>query len=88
MIHLGYGLGAIFVNLLVRPFLGDENLRLNNTASFVSVSSNSNIKIPYSIITGLCFLIGVGHLIYSIYAKKNSRKKLTIQEVCFFLQKL
>ncbi len=92
MVYLGYGVGAIFANLLVRPFLGNENppLKYNITTSpylyssfpsSIAVPSNSNIKIPYSVTAVLCFLVGVEHLIFFICAKKNRWDKLEIQEV-------
>ncbi|CAF1426946.1 unnamed protein product [Adineta steineri] len=55
IVHLGYGFGAIFANLLVRPFLNNEQ---ENSQLF-----NKTIRIPY-IITGLlCFVISIGHFI-------------------------
>jgi hypothetical protein len=92
IVYLGYGFGAIFANLLVRPFLGSENppLTYNITGSpylyssfpsSIAVPSNSNIKIPYSVTAVLCFLVGVQHLILFMCAEKNRRDKLKIQEV-------
>jgi len=95
MVFLGYGLGAIFVNLLVRPFLGNESPPMKNITTFsymnssfsspIVVPSNSNIQIPYFITAGLCFLIGIGHFIFFIFAMKNRRDRLKIQRVSLVL---
>ncbi len=85
MVHLGYGFGAIFANFLVRPFLGSENLQLNNltgSSSLMAVPLNSNIQIPYTISAILCFLVGIGHLLFFIRTEKSRREKIEIKQVC------
>ncbi|UJR06716.1 hypothetical protein I4U23_011003 [Adineta vaga] len=69
-VHLGYGLGAIFINLLVRPFITKK----------ASSSDNPNIIIPYSVAAGLCFLISLGHLIFYIVKVTHRRQKVQVQE--------
>jgi len=84
-VHLGYGLGAVFTNLLVRPFIAQKvlsinvtnNQGLNSTLSMV----NPNIVIPYSITAILCFLIAVGHLFFYVPELRNRRQKLQVQQV-------
>jgi fucose permease len=84
-VHLGYGLGAVFTNLLVRPFIAQKvlsinvtnNEGLNSTLSMV----NPNIVIPYSITAILCFLIAVGHLFFYVPELRNRRQKLQVQQV-------
>ena len=75
LVRLGYGLGAIFVNLLVRPFLTES------ISSNIETETKANIFIPYSITAGLCVLIAVGHLLLFIRALKNERDKLEIRKV-------
>jgi len=90
MVHLGYGFGAIFANLLVRPFLSNEDSYVNgnescqyNSTSSLSICSplNSNIQVPYLISGSLCFLIGIGHLIFFIQNKINKSNKAEIEQV-------
>lgn len=63
VVHLGYGFGAVFTNLLVRPFL--------------SQGSQSDIRIPYSIISIICFIITIGHLFFAI--REHQMKKNALQ---------
>ncbi|CAF1039835.1 unnamed protein product [Rotaria sordida] len=89
--HLGYGIGAVIANLLVRPFLSQRSLSkdtTNNTKlneTFESVHSiptkNSSIVVPYSITAVLCLLIAVGHLFFYIREQKSQRERLEIQQV-------
>ncbi|CAF0918842.1 unnamed protein product [Adineta steineri] len=71
IVHLGYGFGAIFANLLVRPFLNNEQ---ENFQLF-----NKNIRIPY-IITGiLCFVISIGHFICFIQKSLQGETQKDVQ---------
>jgi hypothetical protein len=76
--HFGYGIGAIFVNLLVRPFLTEKTLSIGITNN---QGIDSSIFIPYSITAGLCILTAVGHLVFYIRELRNQRQKLQIQQV-------
>ena len=88
--QLGYGIGAIFVNLLVQPFL-KENVSSNNFTDYPSVnltltstnttSPNSNIVVPYTITAVLCALIAAGFVYFYIQELKSRRQKLHMQEV-------
>jgi fucose permease len=87
LVHFGYGFGAIFANLLVRPFLKNKNLHVNTTISLslnstlstsISAPLNSNIRVPYLITATLCFLIGIGHFIFLL--REKNHKKVKIQE--------
>ncbi|CAF1382337.1 unnamed protein product [Adineta ricciae] len=62
VVHLGYGFGAVFANLLVRPFLSENG--------------QSNIRIPYSIVAIICFLITIGHLVFAIREHQIKKKAL------------
>jgi fucose permease len=88
--HLGYGIGAVFVNLLVRPFITQKVSSVSTiddegTTSSVSpvntIKTESNIVIPYSIIAALCVLIAAGHIYFYIRALQSQRQKLDVQEV-------
>jgi len=72
-VHLGYGLGAVFVNLLVRPFI-------SKNVSPVDGTNNQTIIIPYSITAILCFLIAVGHIFFYIAELRNRRQNLQTQQ--------
>jgi fucose permease len=89
-VHLGYGLGAVFTNLLVRPFItekvlsidGTNNEGINSTLSMGNLTKvNPNIVIPYSITAILCFLIAVGHIFFYVSELRNRRQKLQVQQV-------
>jgi fucose permease len=89
-VHLGYGLGAVFVNLLVRPFISKNvlpinvtnNTGINSTLSMIDATKvNPNIIIPYSITAILCFLIAVGHIFFYVSELRNRRQKLQVQQV-------
>jgi hypothetical protein len=84
--HLGYGIGAVFVNLLIRPFLTQHVLPIdieqNVTVSSVNqIKANSNIFIPYSITAGLCLIIAGGHIFFYIREQKSQRHKAEIRQV-------
>ena len=88
--HFGYGIGAIFVNLLVRPFLSQMTSSMNPTASkgvnITESSANmtatsSIIVFPYSITAALCALIAVGHLFFYIRELRKRREKLDARQV-------
>lgn len=85
-VHLGYGIGAVLVNLLVRPFLSEKKLLRNdlNQTLLLNNSMNkdsSNIFVPYSITAILCLFIGFGHLFFYIKEQQNQRQRLNIQQV-------
>ncbi len=85
IVHFGFGVGAILVNLLVRPFMNNTNSSSNTT--YISSQSNStlstlnlvlvysDIRVPYLITGTLCFVIGIGHFIFSIREKNNQQNK-------------
>ncbi|CAF4227956.1 unnamed protein product [Rotaria sp. Silwood2] len=86
-VHLGYGLGAVFINLLVRPFITQEVLSLNvttneginSTPSMVNATKvNPSIIVPYSITAILCFLIAVGHIFFYVSEVRNRKQKLQV----------
>jgi len=85
--HLGYGIGAVLVNLLIRPFINQKDSSPNNegvNSTLLSVNEireNSNIVIPYSITAILCVLTAVGHAFFYVRALKTRREKLEIREV-------
>ena len=88
--HLGYGIGAVLVNLLVRPFLSSKILSLNSTdnqydnstlTSVNLIKSNSNIFIPYLITAILCFLTAIGHVFFYIKELRSQREKLDVRQV-------
>ncbi len=75
LVHLGYGFGAVFVNLLVKPFLGESQKVIkskDNQTMFIE-NQLTNIQIPYSITSFLCLIISIGHLIFTIreYRKRH-----------------
>ncbi|CAF3646057.1 unnamed protein product [Rotaria sp. Silwood1] len=77
VVHLGYGFGAVFANLFVRPYLG-EDIKINETLnnSTILLEDKSNILIPYSITSSLCLLISIGHFIFSIREHRIRREAL------------
>ena len=80
--HLGYGIGAVFVNLIVRPFLIQSTLPSNTTESGLSSNqTRSNIVIPYSIVSIMCFLVAIGHTFFYIRKLRNVKEELPIQQV-------
>ena len=88
--HLGYGIGAVFVNILVRPFLTKKINSINSadqsivnttlTSAYVK-EENSNIIIPYSITAVLCALIAAVHVFFYIRALKSERERLEVRQV-------
>lgn len=88
--HLGYGIGAVFVNLLVRPFLGSKvssvisiNDATRNVTSIALHTANqhSNVLVPYTITASLCILIAIGHVFFYVKQLRNPREELQIQQV-------
>jgi len=81
IVQLGYSLGAIFVNLIVRPFLGkkinsinpndDEGIDLYNNGT----TTESDIVVPYSITAGFCALMAIVYVYYYIHELKKSKTK-------------
>ncbi|CAF1144679.1 unnamed protein product [Adineta steineri] len=82
-VHLGYGLGAVFANLLVRPFITQKHLSLNvtNHEGTNMTNVNPNIVIPYSITAVLCLFIAIGHMLFYIPVLKNRRQKSQVQQI-------
>ncbi|CAF4378853.1 unnamed protein product [Rotaria sp. Silwood2] len=89
-VHLECGLGAVFVNLLVRPFITQKVLSINvtnhegvySTSSILNATKvNPSIVIPYSITEILCFLTAVGHIFFYIPELRKRRQKLQVQQV-------
>jgi hypothetical protein len=76
VVHLGYGIGAVFANLFVQQFVVKEK-QMNNT----SISGKSPIQIPYSITSFLCLLISIGHIIFSIREYRIRRLALQNRKV-------
>lgn len=66
---LGYGVGAVVVNLFVRPFLTKTNS-----------SQSSNILVPYIITAALCVFIAVGHVCFYCRTLKSRRRTLEVHE--------
>jgi fucose permease len=92
MIHLGYGCGAIVANLIVHPFLDNNNSYVNTTESSqfnstlstsISIPLNVDIRVPYLIAAGLSFIIGVGHFIFLIRNHNNRQDKAEKQQASF-----
>jgi fucose permease len=82
IVQLGYGLGAVIVNLLVRPFLPKGVSPITSTLTSTTVTEmKANIFIPYTITAVLCVLIAVGHLFFYIRSLKTGKEKLDVQEV-------
>jgi fucose permease len=88
--HLGYGIGAVLVNLLVRPFLtknipsinAADNQVVNSTLTSINtIKENSNIFIPYTIVAVLCALIAGGHIFFYLRELKSQRQKLEVRQV-------
>lgn len=80
--HLGYGIGAVFVNLIVRPFLTQSSLPTNTTQSENSSDqARSNIAIPYGIVSVMCFLVAIGHLFFYVRKRRNFKETLPIEQV-------
>jgi hypothetical protein len=80
-VQLGYGLGAVIVNLLVRPFLPKGVSPITSTLTSTTVTEmKANIFIPYTITAVLCVLIAVGHLFFYIRSLKTGKEKLDVQE--------
>ncbi|CAF3586079.1 unnamed protein product [Rotaria sp. Silwood1] len=86
-VHFGYPIGAVVVNLFVRPFITQNvlpinvtnNNRINSTLSLINARKlNSNIVIPYSITAILCFLIALGHIFFYVSKLRNRREKLQV----------
>ena len=64
-VHLGYGLGAILINLLVRPYITKQGVSIDN----------QNIVVPYSVTATLCFIIALGHLAFYISKLRNRQDR-------------
>lgn len=89
-VQIGYGVGAVLVNLLVRSFLTNkisstnviDNQKVISTLTSINTKKyNSNIIIPYSIAAVLCLLIAAGYVFFYIQELKSRKHTLEIQEV-------
>ncbi|CAM4805908.1 unnamed protein product [Rotaria magnacalcarata] len=85
-VHLGFGIGAALVNILVGQFLGEgqldlSNLNLNSTMQNLSSLASTNIKTPYSIAASLCLVVSIGHLIFTISKYLTRPQTLQVQQV-------
>ena len=74
IVQLGYGLGAVMLNLFVRPFLTKE---VSNTAT----GTRGNLFIPYTITAVCCALVALGHILFYIRESKTSTEIFEIHEV-------
>jgi fucose permease len=81
--NVGYGIGALLVNLLVRPFVTKNIPSINATDNqeINTMKNNSNIFIPYTIVAGLCVLIAIGFVFFYIRELKSQRQKLEVRQV-------
>ena len=78
VVHLGFGFGAMFSNLLVKPFLGESRLieRSSNNQTRMIKNEVTNIQVPYMVIAFLCFIVSIVHLIFSIREYRNRNESL------------
>jgi hypothetical protein len=76
VVHLGFGIGAVFANLLVKPFLGEDknSYVLSDNSTIIIEKKVSNIQVPYSITAFICLLICVGHFIFLIHENRIERQ--------------
>ncbi|CAF0992710.1 unnamed protein product [Adineta steineri] len=84
-VHLGFGFGAVFVNLLVAPFLEKNEIIVSNVTS-TSILENpfsSKISIPYTITASLCFLIAIGHSLFAIREHRIQRRTLQMDQSAY-----
>lgn len=89
IVQLGYGLGAVVVNLLVRPFLPKSISSIDLTlASPIATETKAGIFIPYTITAAVCTLIAVGHIFFYVRALKSGKEKLEAREVMRNIGKL
>jgi hypothetical protein len=84
-VHLGYGIGAVFANLLVDPFLRKNEMPSSNSsiksAASIVTESSANIHILYAINAGLCLFISVGYLIFSIREHRTGHETLSVHQM-------
>ena len=95
-VHLGYGIGAVFVNLLVRPFLTKDVIFDNTTkittqnitlsSSVYASKVNKSIFLPYSITATLCVLIAAGHIYFYLRELRSQKQRLQIREVIIIVK--
>jgi hypothetical protein len=85
IVQLGYSLGAIFVNLIVRPFLGktSNSINPNDDRGFElpnnGTTTESDILVPYSITAGFCALMSIV-FVYCYIHELKSRKQIYVVE--------
>ncbi|CAF0767607.1 unnamed protein product [Adineta steineri] len=81
-VHLGYGFGAVFANVIVKPFLREDiTTPVLEDSTRLTISETSNIQTPYSISAGLCLLICIGHCIFAIREQRIQREALRNRSV-------
>ncbi|CAF1038596.1 unnamed protein product [Adineta steineri] len=88
-VHIGYGIGAVFANLLVRPFLNGKvsSMNIPNSKTINStlvpviiLKTYSSIFIPYLITSILCVLIAIGNVYFYLHESRNQREKLETRQ--------
>jgi len=88
LVHLGFGIGAVVGNFLIKPHLPSENYSTTNSTLLVDENfllerqlANRSIRYPYAISSAICFFIALGHLIIFIYEiVRQNRSELDVDE--------
>lgn len=81
-VQLGYGLGAVIINLLVRPFLTKDISLIDLTeVSNTATQTKANIFIPYTITAAFCVVVALGHILFYIRALKTRKTPLEVHKV-------
>ena len=83
LVHLGFGIGAVIGNFLIKPYLPPAD-RLdpssNDESHLERDLSNQSIRIPYSISSIICLIIGLGHLFLFIYERIRQQRSTRNEE--------
>lgn len=69
VVHLGYGFGAVFANLIVKAFI-----QIIFDQKSHELIETMKIRIPYLIISLLCLIIFLIHLVFSIIELKRKKE--------------
>ena len=81
-VQLGYGLGAVIVNLLVRPFLTKTVSTIDSTeAPNTATETRAKLFIPYTVTAVCCALVALGHVFFYIRGLKTVKETLEVHEV-------
>ena len=81
-VHLGYGLGAVIVNLLVGSFLTETVSTIDSTEAPNTVTeTRANLFIPYTVTAVCCTLIALGHIFFHIRGLTTRKETLEVREV-------